>query len=251
MFNKMKFSLYARLAAKQGTAMAGYIGKSLFIFMLAVPALIAQEFKATDVRGDVKYQAGTSEVWSEVKEGMSLQPDYFISTGEKSFVKVKYREQSISIDELSAIHLASIKTMSTDELLLALAMEDMINAPVNDRKNRSSSTAVYGDKKGNENNLVNKSDDFGIKRLNGAVQLAGNGFKESSVVFAKETYRKYPDSKQIPLFRIFFADILYEKGLYEEALGEYLDSAKLDLNNEEKTNVESQIQRINKILLNN
>jgi hypothetical protein len=96
-----------------------------------------------------------------------------------------------------------------------------------------------------------KADDFGIKRLNGAVQLAGNGFKESSVVFAKETYRKYPDSKQIPSYRIFFADILYQKGLYEEALGEYLDSAKLDLNNEEKTNVESQIQQINKILLNN
>jgi hypothetical protein len=58
---------------------------------LLVPSLIAQEFKAKDVKGDVKYQAGTSEVWTEVKEGMSLQPDYFISTGEKSFVKVKYR----------------------------------------------------------------------------------------------------------------------------------------------------------------
>jgi hypothetical protein len=83
------------------------------------------------------------------------------------------------------------------------------------------------------------------------MQLAKNGFKESSVVFAKETYRKYPESKQIPSYRIFFADILYEKGLYEEALVEYQDIAKLDLSKEEKSNVESQTQSINKILLNN
>jgi hypothetical protein len=141
--------------------------------------------------------------------------------------------------------------MSTDELLLALAMEDMINAPRTNGKNKSSSTATYGDKEGQGKNLAVKTDDFGIKRLNGAMQLAKNGLKESSVVFAKETYRKYPDSIQIPSYRIFFADILFEKGLYEEALGEYLDIAKLDLSKEEKSKVESQTQSINKILLNN
>ena len=48
---------------------------------------------------------------------------------------------------------------------------------------------------GQNKNPEVKTDDFGIKRLNGAMQLAKNGFKESSVVFAKETYRKYPDYK--------------------------------------------------------
>jgi hypothetical protein len=82
------------------------------------------------------------------------------------------------------------------------------------------------------------------------MQLAKSGMKESSVVFAKETYRKYPDSKNISSYRIFFADILYEKGLYEEALSEYFEIEKLDLNKEEKTKVVSQISSINKILLN-
>ena len=63
-----------------------------------------------------------------------------------------------------------------------------------------------------------KTDDFGIKRLNGAMQLAKNGFKESSVVFAKETYRKYPDSKQIPSYRIYFADILLKKDYMKKHL---------------------------------
>ncbi len=58
----------------------------------------------------------------------------------------------------------------------------------------------------------------------------------------------------LPSYRIFFADVLYEKGLYEEALGEYLVIFKiqtLELNKEQITKVESQIDNINKILLNN
>jgi len=224
--------------------------KTFLVLLFFVPSLIAQEFKAINIRGDVKYRAGTSEVWAEVKEGTALHLDDFISTGEKSSVQIKESGNIISIGELSAVSVASIKKMSTDELLLALAMEDMINAPKTNSKNNSSSTAVYGDKEGQGKNLTVKTDDFGIRRLNGAMQLAKNGLKESSVVFAKETYRKYPNSKQFPSYRIFFADILYEKGLYEEALGEYLDIAKLDLSKEEKAKVESQTKSISKILLN-
>ena len=227
------------------------MGKIFLIILLLAPTLLAQEFRAADVKGDVKYRSGTSEVWVEVKEGAVLRTDDFVITGSKSSVQIKGSGSIINLAEFSAVSVASIKTMSTDDLLLALAMEDMINAPKPNGKNNSSSTAVYGNKEGQGNNSEMKSDDFGIKRLNGAMQLAKNGFKESSVVFAKETYRKYPESKQIPSYRIYFADILYEKGLYEEALREYQDIAKLDLSKEEKFKVESQTQSINKILLNN
>jgi hypothetical protein len=234
-----------------GKVKSHYAGKIFLILLLLVPSLIAQEFKAINVKGSVKYQSGTSEVWAEVKEGTSLRLDDFVSTGAKSSVQIKGTGNIITLEELSALSLASIKTMSTDDLLLALAMEDMINAPKSNGKNKSSNTATYGDDEGKNKNPEVKTDDFGIKRLNGAMQLAKNGLKESSVIFAKETYRKYPDSKQIPSYRIYFADILYEKGLYEEALGEYLDISKLDLSKEEKAKVESQTQSINKILLNN
>jgi hypothetical protein len=228
-----------------------YVGKTFLILLLLVPSLIAQDFITTNVKGNVKYRSGTSEVWLEVREGTVLHSNDFVITGSKSSIQIKGSENIINLAEYSAVSIASIKTMSTDELLLALAMEDMINAPKPNGKNNSSNTAVYGNKEGQNKNPEMKPDDFGIKRLNGAMQIAKNGYKESSVVFAKETYRKYPDSKQIPSYRIFFADILYEKGLYEEALGEYLDIAKLELNKEEKSKVESQTQSINKILLNN
>ena len=227
-----------------------HAGKPFLILLLLVPSLIAQDFKAINVKGTVQYRSGTSEVWAEIKEGSVLHSDDFVSTGSKSSLQIKGTEKIINIGEFTAVSVSSIKKMSTDDLLLALAMEDMINAPKTNGKNQSSSTATYGDDEGKNKNPEVKTDDFGIKRLNGAMQLAKNGFKESSVVFAKETYRKYPDSKQIPSYRIYFADILYDKGLYEEALGEYIDIAKLDLNKEEKAKVESQTQSINKILLN-
>lgn len=228
-----------------------YTGKIFLILLFLVPSLIAQEFKAINVKGTVQYRSGTSEVWAEIKEGLVLHSDDFVSTGSKSSLQIKGTENIINIGEFSAVSVSSIKKMSTDDLLLALAMEDMINAPKTNGKNQSSSTATYGDDEGKNKNPDVKTDDFGIKRLNGAMQLAKNGFKESCVVFAKETYRKYPDTKQIPSYRIFFADLLFEKGLYEEALGEYMDIAKLDLSKEEKSKVESQTQSINKILLNN
>ncbi|HEY6437976.1 MAG TPA: hypothetical protein VIY47_15405 [Ignavibacteriaceae bacterium] len=223
--------------------------KILLMFLLFITTVTAQQFKVTDVKGNVNYRTGTSESWAELKTGIQLNSDDFISTGKNSSIQIKESGNIISIGEFSVVSIASIKKMSTDELLLALAMEDMINAPKTN--GNSANTAVYGNKEGNENNTEVKTDDFGIRRLNGAVQLSKNGMMESSVVFAKETYRKYPETKQVASYRIFFADILSEKGLYEEALGEYLDIQKLELSKEQSTKVESQIDKINKILLNN
>jgi hypothetical protein len=224
--------------------------KVLIFFSVFTSLLFAQEYKAINIKGDVKYQSGTSEEWFELKEGTRINANAFVYTGEKSAVKLSGSDKSVFLNELSALNVSSIKNMSTDELLLALAMEDMINAPKTNGKVSSNNTATYGNKE--KNKVVKVTyDDFGIMRLNGAVQLAKSGLKESAVIFAKETYRKYPDTKKILKYRIFFADILNEKGLYEEALGEYFEIEKLDLTKEERTKVESEVNSINKILLNN
>lgn len=223
--------------------------KILLILIVLISSIYAQQYKVVNVKGNVKCQSGTSEEWTALKEGATVSGDDFVSTGEKSSVKLTSPNNYVVLNELSALSVGSIKKMSTDELLLALAMEDMINAPKTNGKSTSSSTATYGNKE--DNKVVNvPSNNFGVMRLNGAEELAKSGLKESSVVFAKETYRKYPDTKLIPQYRIFFADILYEKGLYEEALGEYFDIQKLVLTKEEKSKVESRINAINKILLN-
>lgn len=232
-------------------AKSGFGWKVLSIALLFVASITAQEIEVNTFKGDVKYLPGTSEIWTEVKKGQTLERDGFISTGKNSSVQIKHSGDLITIGELSAVTLSSIKKMTTDELLLALAMEDMINAPKSKVKENSVNTAVYGEKEGKEKSKDLSANDFGIKRLNGAKQLAENGLKESGIIFAKETYRKYPETKQIASYRIYFADILDEKGLYTEALGEYLEIKKLDLNKEQSSKIEAQISHINKILLNN
>jgi hypothetical protein len=223
--------------------------KVLLVVLVFVSTIFAQEYKAVNVKGDVKYQSGTSEEWIDLKEGTLISTDTFVSTGEKSSVKLVGKDESLMLNEISAVSIGSIKKMSTDELLLALAMEDMINAPKTNEKGISGNTATYGEKE-DERTIKVSENDFGIKRLNGAEELANSGLKESAVVFAKETFRKYPETKKLADYRIFFADILFDKNLYEEALGEYFEIEKLALTKEEKTKIESQVNKINKILLN-
>lgn len=218
--------------------------------IISTGSLVAQQLKVTEVKGEVKYQSGTSEKWVDVKNEDVLQPSGFVSTGKNSFVKIEESGNKITIGEMSAVSISSIKKMTTDELLLVLAMEDMINAPKTNGNESSQSTATYGEKETTGKSGELKLNDFGIKRLNGAVQLADNGLKESSVVFAKGTYRKYPETKEIASFRIFFADVLYQKGLYEEALGDYLEIQRLELTDDQAEKVKSLIDNINKILLN-
>ena len=92
---------------------------------------------------------------------------------------------------------------------------------------------------------------FGIKRLNGAMQLAECGLQESAVIFARETYRKYPDTKSLPSYRIYFANILYEKRLYEEAMEEFKEIITLDISEAQRKEVNSKLEDIKKILLSN
>jgi len=229
---------------------SGFIIQILSIVLVFAASMSAQQIQVNKVAGDVKYLSGTSEVWAKVKKGEALRTDGYISTGKNSSVHLNHSGELITIGELSAVSISSIKKMTTDELLLALAMEDMINAPKSNGKENSGNTAVYGEDESKNKITKLGANDFGIKRLNGAMQLAENGLSESSVVFAKETYRKYPETKKVASYRIFFADILYDKGLYAEALGEYLEIQKLELSKEQKNKVDSSINTLNKILLN-
>ena len=209
--------------------------------------LSGQTFTVENVSGDVKYQNGSSETWSALENGTTLKDDAVISTGTNSSVLLKGNNVNFNLNGSSAVSVSSIKQMNIDELLLALAMEDMMNAPKEIKKS-SDNTAVYGTKEG-ENSLQIITDDFGIKRLNGAVQLAENSLEESAVVAAKETYRKYPDTKNIPSYRIYFANILNDKGLYEEAFDEYVDIQKLKLTDKERTEVNEKTESIKMKLL--
>jgi len=224
--------------------------KILFIMLIVTSALTAQTYEAIKVKGEVKYQTDSGEKWLGLKQGDILNSNSVVTSGPNALAQIKTEKITFSLKELSAVSVINIKQLSRDELLLALAMEDMLNVPEKN-ENTALSTAVYGSQEDGINPLFIKSDNFGIKRLNGAVQLAESGMEESAILAAKETYRKYPDVKSIPSFRIFFAVLLSKKGLYEEALKEYLEIQQLKLNDGQKAEVNSMTDEIKKKLMSN
>ncbi len=206
-------------------------------------------FTAENVKGEVKILKGNSEKWIELQNNQSVDNDAILSTGKNSSVKLVSDELSINLKEESAVSVADIKKMNMDELLLALAVEEILDAPQKNNKGNSESTAVYGEDEKERNNVVINSDDFGFKRLSGAVQLSENGMSESAVVVAKEVYRKYPNTKNNANYRIYFADILYKKGLYEEAMTEYKSLQEMKLSEKQNEDVQKKLASIKKKLL--
>jgi hypothetical protein len=128
-------------------------------------------------------------------------------------------------------------------------MEDVINTPRKKENVKSDNTGVYGDKIDEETLKTIRSNDFGLKRLNGAKQLAENGMKESAIIAAKEVYRKYPDTKNDASNRIYFADLLNDKGLYEEAYEEFSALKSLKLDTKQKFYVNSKLDELGKKLI--
>jgi hypothetical protein len=221
--------------------------KKLLLLMMLLPAMVfPQEFKVEYLKGTAKAQIGSSEQWINVIEGQTFKPNTVIATEENSTIKLKKGDVEFTMYEVSAVNLSSLKKLSLDELLLALAMEEILSAPKKKEDVKSKSTVVYGTRETGKQDLFVRSNDFGIKRLNGAVRLTESGFKESAIITARETFRKYPHTKGLVPFRLYFANLLIEKNLYEEALEEYYSIQKLSLNQQQKEELEDKLEFVNR-----
>ena len=201
-----------------------------------------QTFHVDKVQGTVKAQVGTNENWSNIVENQTLSANSIIETGKNSLVVLSGNNSKFTLKGSSALQLSDIKKMSVNDLILALAMEDMLNAPKKKDEANSKNTAVYGAQINGIKDPIVETDNFGIKKLNGAVQLAEDGFKESAVVDAKDTYRKYPETKSIASFRIYFANIIFDFGFNEDAYDEFKSIQSLKLSNDQKEIVNKKLE---------
>lgn len=225
--------------------------KYLLTILFFATITYSQTFQVVKVSGNVKMLSSKSSTWQQLKPKMILNENDVISTDKNSLVLIKSDQISFTLKESAAITVANIKKMSLDELVLALAMEDVMNVPRKNGNKKSDNTGVYGTQINEETLTTLKSNDFGVKRLNGAKQLAENGMKESAIVAAQEVYRKHPDTKKDAATRIYFADILFDMGLYEEAYDEYSKIKMLTLTADQKNYVDDKTEQINKKLIKN
>ncbi len=219
--------------------------KKLLIMLLLASTLFAQEYVVEKVKGKVLVQKGTSEKWETVQVGDKLNGDALLVTEENSMVQLNKNGNRFVLEDNSALGLNYIKKISINDLLLALAMEEIRNVPKIKKSNEVKSTAVYGEEVSAGNATTVLENTLGVKKLNGAKLLAENGYKESSVIVAKETYRKYPDTRKRIEDRIYFADILADLGLYQEAASEYASIKNEPMTDKQREMLEKRIEEIN------
>lgn len=197
--------------------------KTFMIILFCSISLLAQNIKVEKISGSVKYLKGTSEKWENVTTGTILSANDFLETEDNSFIQLNKDGKRFILKSSSALGLNYIKEISVNDLLLALAMEEVRNVPVKQNNTNVGNTAVYGSKVSTKKTDAKLDLLLGEKRLNGAKQLVEFGYSESAVIAAKETYRNYPATKKLIKERIFFTDILISLKLYDEALSELND----------------------------
>ena len=200
-----------------------------------------QEFNVEKITGKVLVMQDMQEDYREVKVGQKLSGSDLIITNENSLIQLSKDGNRFLLKGNSALGLNYIKEVSINDLLLALTMEEIRNLP-KDKLNGAKSTAVYGTKESNKISGKVGENELGYKKINGARQLAESGYEESAVIVAKETYRKYPATKLLFNDRIYFADLLYKLGLSREALSEYNDISKIELNEKDKSIISKKIE---------
>lgn len=221
----------------------------LILFVLLCAGILpAQEFRVEKVSGDVSILRGTSEEFTSIKEGDILLGSDLLITDLNSYVQLEQNNSRFVLNSNSALNLMNIKKVSINDLILALTMEEIRNIPES-KSDNTKNTAVYGTQEREAGSPVLDENIIGLKKLNGARQLAESGYKESAIIVAKETYRKHPVTRSRFDERIYFADLLAGLTLYEEALTEYNEVQNLDLTEQQREIVINNIAEIKEALV--
>lgn len=197
--------------------------KIIAALILLFIKVAAQEFAVDKVSGVVMAMKGTEENWVQIKAGQKLSIHDLISTSEKSFVQLSNKDSKFILKNNSAVNLSAVKKMTLNELLLALAAEDIRNIHIKRNNENLKNTAVYGKDESSVKKMYPAAKDLGNKRINGAKQLIENGYKESALLVAKETFRKYPETKNNMEARLYFIDLMLTLNMKNEAASELTD----------------------------
>jgi hypothetical protein len=210
----------------------------------------AQQFTVKNITGDVKILSGASEEWKTVQVGQQLIGSDLLLTDEKSSIRLNNEKGTFLINNNIAVGLKNIRKVSLNDLVLALALEDIRNVPKKKQNGNSKNTAVYGSEENQEKDLKIKNEHLGFLKLNGAKFLHKNGFTESAIIVGKEVFRNFPSIANSFEDRLYFADLLNGLKLYQEAASDYSQIQNLNISDVQKSIIEKKKEELSVKLLN-
>lgn len=165
---------------------------AIMLFLTLVLNTTAQEYTVKKITGNAKVLKGSSEKWESLKINDKLSVDDLVLTEKKSYLQLMNNDQTFFLKDDIAIGLNHLKNVSKNDLILALALDEIRNVPKLKRNGLSKNTAVYGSEINVNENEAIKSYDLGLKKINGAKMLNESGYMESSIIVAKEVLEIIP-----------------------------------------------------------
>jgi hypothetical protein len=221
----------------------------LFTVVLMTVPLLANTYAVKAVRGAVEVRRGVAEEWKAVKAGDLLRPEDSMRTGKKSSATIAIDGRQLTVPEQTIVDIADFRSMTQEEFLLKLAMENVLAVPQREKGNIAipRTTVLHGAEMGKESAGAVPGAEFGPMQLQGAKLLYENSFYATSVLKSKETFRLYPDLQANVDARLRVAGAFEKMKLAVEAMTEYSGLTKEKLSPSQQSVVQSGIDRVRKV----
>jgi hypothetical protein len=196
------------------------------LLLLALPVWPADgDLMIESVYGSVQIRHGVEENWVRAAGGMVLRPEDSIRTGSESRVVLRHDDGTVyRIPEETIVDGTDFREMDRDELLLRLAMEDMLSVPdrIDDEWPIPRTTVLHGSPRGRTGNGSFEADvALAEYRINGARYLIGQNYSGSAILKIRQTLRIYPEGEFRIGAMLLAGESLERMSLYEEAARYY------------------------------
>ena len=218
----------------------------LCLLLVILGSLVHAEIRVAGVKGDVQVRHNVQEQWIKVAVGDILKPDDSIKSGGKSTATIIIDDnKKFILPELVIVDCADLRVLTTGELLLKLAMEQVRSLPNGSTDKEIQiprTTIVHGEAKDMRVATATPTDPTaGSLQLNGTRVLFDQGYYATCVLKTKHVLRLYPYIRKKTEARLLVATAFENLKLEEEALNEYNSLKSELLSSTERTLVDKKV----------
>ena len=222
----------------------------LMLLAIGCGASAGAEIRIVSLKGYVYARHNVQEEWVGVAAGDVLKPEDSMKLEKKSSATILIDGvRKIVVPESVILDLSDLRTLTQEELLLKLAMEDVRGIPNQPTGQPGdihipTTTTIHGENKTPSTMPEPNPAQTGALQLNGARLLFDQGFYATCVLKTKGIVRRYPDLSNVMDAHVMIADGLERMKLKGEALREYLNIPGSSLTAEQRSIVEGKIARL-------